>query len=285
MTYPTPSFLYSASLKPFQILIINVGNSNHQQKKGTKMKRETTILNTETVAKMVKENEDRIASLNAPVTDEDIRNFIKEESDWDLNKVMPKGTCIGRVEHSVKGGVTQKYGFVRTSTGDIFVSPKLMTFDDGERVAVLPSQGERGLFADKITTLEKYISWHEEEIFAAIREAITAHRKEEAEYFAIIDPASDWNRMVEACKTLGFTLTEVQQNVDSRNYGGRGEDVYLFAEPVTPEQAEEILTAVKGRHAEPDNGCPYDHGHDRVHMLGDTAKHGFRNCWCGHWND
>lgn len=123
------------------------------------------------------------------------------------------------------------------------------------------------------------------EIFAAIREAIAAQRKEEAEYFAGIDPASDWKRMVDACKTLGFTLTEVQQNVDSRNHGGRGEDVYLFAEPVTPEQAEEILTAVNGRHAEPDNGCPYDHGHDLVFLLSDTARHGFRNCWCGPWDD
>ena len=249
------------------------------------MKRETTILNAETVGKKVKENEDRIAQLNAPVTDEDIRNFISEESGWDLNKVMPKDAAIGRVEHSVKGGVVQKYGFVRTCFGDIFVSPKLMTFDDGTRVAVLPRTGERGLFADKITTLEEYISWHEAEIFAAIREAIAAQSKEEAEYFTHIDPASDWKRMVDACKTLGFTLTEVQQNVDSRNYGGRGEDVYLFAEPVTPEKAEEILTAVKGRHAEPDNGCPYDHGHDRVSLLDDTTRHGFKNHWCGPWCD
>lgn len=250
------------------------------------MKRETKILNAETVAKMVKENEERIAQLNAPVTDEDIRKFISEESDWDLNKVMPKGTAIGRVEHSVKGGVVQKYGFVRTaSIGDIFVPPQLMTFDCGTRVAVLPATGERGLFADKITTLEKYISWHEEEIFAAIREVLTAHRKEEAEYCISIDPAYDWNQMVDACKKLGFTLIEVQQNVDSRNYGGRGEDVYLFTEPVTPEKAEEILTAVGGRRAEPDNGCPYDHGHDRVYLLGDTTKHGFKNHWCGPWTD
>ena len=249
------------------------------------MKRETTILNAETVAKKVKENEERIAQLNAPVTDEDIRNFIDEESDWDLNKVMPKGTYAGKIEHSVKGGVTQKYGFVRTGIGDIFVPPPLMTFDDGTRVAVFPVSGERGIFADKITTLEKYISWHEEEIFAVIREVLTARRKEEVKYCTVIDPAFDWNRMVDACKKIGFTLIEVQQNVDSRNYGGRGEDVYLFAEPVTPEQAEKILTAVGGRHAEPDNGCPYDHGHDRVYLLGDTTRHGFKNHWCGPWDD
>ena len=251
------------------------------------MEKKELILNDQIVAEAVAKHEAEMEDLQKPVTREDAELFVKSLDDWDIGRVIPKGTIVGTVNFASKKGARQAYGFVSNPTGDIFVPPRLMEGrKDGERVAVLVEYDPRP-HAVRMVDVWKYVSWHEDEILEKATAELKAKRERELKWAMSKDPTDGWEEYKAKAKALGFTLVEIKRVTNSFNYGGRGEDTYVFAaedrEKLNGTTAEQLLTALGGRHASDANDGPYDHGHDFIGLLSD--KVGFVDRWTGPFTD
>lgn len=252
------------------------------------MKEKITVLNDDVVAAAVARHEEELAKLRKPTTPEAARawvdELVKEKSRYDLAEIVPTGTTVGIVSRAMKRGSSapQPYGFVSTPEGDAFVTPSDMDgLVDGELCAVLTAVGSRGLIADKIVAFEKYFSWHELEIIANAMQAIDKANGEKIRWYGTSDPSDGWPELKAKAKAMGLNLVEIRRCVKSVTYGGRGEDTYIFTEPIRDQQtANEILTNLGGRHADQQTGGYY-HGSDDIEL----TENGFLNRWDGPWTD
>lgn len=245
-----------------------------------------TVLNDQIVAKLLQQHNDRIAELEQPVTQAKAEEYIQSLDDYELTTFMPNGVFVGKVRAAVKKGVRQGYGFVSCpASEDIFVPPSLMEgLEDDQRVAVKVGRSQKPR-AERIVAFEKYYGWHAGETIAAVMQELEGKRKRELEHLMIHDPTDGWDEYKAKAKALGLTLVEISKVTRSFNYGGRGEDTYVFADTdkVDSAKAEAVLTALGGRHASTANDGPYDHGHDYIGLL--TDKVGFVNRWTGPYTD
>ena len=242
----------------------------------------TVVLNDSVVAQKIADYEAEIAELEKKATVEDAEAALPNFDTYDLSKFLPKGTVAGKVLRAKKMGVEQAYGFVSTSVGDIFVPPSLMSgFPNNAKVAVLVFEGPRGKVADRLASLDDYISWHRDEVLENIVKFINDDRNQKLHWIGNCDPSEGWDEMKAKCKALGLDLQEIVKDTKSFNYGGRGSDSYRFTTSITEEKAAEVLTVLGARHAEADPKGPYDPGHDRIVL----TVNGFRNDWAGPWTD
>ncbi len=241
------------------------------------------VLNDEVVAEKLKTHEAEMERLSKPATDADAEKELSKMTEYDISQVLPQGTVAGVFNHAKKQGAVQSYGFCETGAGDVFIPPALARdLEDGMKIAILVSDGPRGKFADKIASLDKFISWHRDEIIEAIKKCLDERNKRDLSWFGASDPTDGWEEKKAKCKALGLELVEIRFERASSNYGGRGSDHYKFkTKPVDEAHANEVLNVLNARHAEKNPKGPYDPGHDRIVL----TENGFRNDWCGPWTD
>ena len=230
------------------------------------------VMNDQVAAEREDEVQKELERLLSPVSDEDAVKAALQNIDL-ANEYLEKGTEAQVFSVPRRGD----FAFA----GNVFVPPPLARgFSDNDIVAVKIRFGRKGPVADRIAPLADYLSWHPE-VIDLIRGAVEKRNRESAEFFGRRSPRRDWEGMKERVREVGFTLVGVTCVDRYRNYGGAGVDTYLVKEPLTKEDVERILDAMHGRHAEPDNGLPVEHGWDRITVF----EGGFENSWHGPYTD
>lgn len=219
------------------------------------------------------------------VSDEDVDDAIRSAASYgnfkreiDIHELVPEGTAAGKL--TVPTG--KKYGFV----DDIFVPESLLLSEaihPNTYVAVHVVEGRKGLRADRLAPWKKYFEWHAGEIRATARKILEQRLDDERkdELRRAEADAQYWSSLKKASAELGFDLIEAEFDTISTSYGGRGRDTYVFSDLLVEEEAMRFLTGLNLLHEDHSDNCPYDHGHDRITVIGTTVI----NDWCGPWTD
>lgn len=220
------------------------------------------------------ETAERIGELRRPLTDEETDEALADLDPAEMQALLPDNVRSGFFRRPAG----KAFGFV----ADAFIPPAVAFHLHGETAyAVLVEDGAKGPRAKRVTLLETYVGWHRDELRAAARARASANRLSQAAFLESRQTeTSRWEAMKAAAGALGFDLRAVELGTESRDYGGRGRDVYVVSGVADEGGARRLLEALGTRHAE-DVQAPYDTGHDRVRLTPD----GFENEWCGPWDD